>query len=221
MFNSKFISSKLTLVSTVAIMTVSLLNIQTAYGYITPGGDSHAVTPIVPRPGSQVRPSPTPIPRPGNPVRPIPRPTPRPMPRPIPVPGPIYPGPVYPGPVYPGPIYPSPGYPPPVNYTQYKTAYVNRWVYSENFYVDSLIGYSYSNYRIRNIRVDVAGGSAATVSLFVNGQLIDSKYTSGYDVYLYPGYHGYDFGYDRSPLRITVNGAVYIYKIVFELERRY
>lgn len=214
MFNTKIISSKLMLASTVAIMTVSLLNVQTAYGYVVPGGDSYKITPVVPRPGSQVRPSPTPIPRPGTP-RPIPpRPTPYPAPYPVPYPTP------YPGPVYPGPIYPNPGYPPPVNYTQYRTAYVNRWVYNENFYVDNLIGYGYSNYRIKNIRVDVSGDSAATVSLIVNGQLVDSKYTSGSDVYLYPGYYGND-GYNSSSLRVMVNGAAYVYNIVFELERRY
>jgi|GEM_PF-2964196 len=223
MFNTKAISSKLTLVSTVAIMTVSLLNVQTAYGYVVPGGDSNVVTAVTPRPGSPtpVRPTPTPrpIPRPGPIVvpaptpRPIPRPTPRPTPRPIPIP---YPGPVYPGPVYPGPIYPSPGYPPPVNYTQYKTSYVNRWVYNENFYVDQLLGYGYGNYRLRNIRVDVSGDSSATVSLLVNGHLIETRYTSGQDVYLYPGYYG-----DYSSLRISVAGAAYIYNIVFELERRY
>jgi len=199
MFNTQAISSKLTLVSTVAIVAVSLLNVQTAFGYIVPGGNSYAVTPVVPRPGSP------------TPVRPTP--TPRPRPRPMPIP---YPGPVYPGPVYPGPIYPSPGYPPPVNYTQYKTAYVNRWVYNENFYVDQLLGYGYGGYRLKNIRVDVSGDSAATVSLLVNGQLIETRYTSGQDVYLYPGYYG-----DYSSLRISVSGAAYIHNILFELERRY
>ncbi|OYZ11934.1 MAG: hypothetical protein B7Y39_19185 [Bdellovibrio sp. 28-41-41] len=219
MFNNKSISSKLTLVSTVAIMTVSLLNVQTAYGYVVPGGDSNKVTAVVPRPGNPQpirptpeprpipRPSPTPVPSPRP--QPDPRPYPRPTPRPYPVP--------YPTPGYPYP-YPYPGYPPPVNYTQYKTSYINRWVYSENFYVDSLLGYGYSGYRLKTIRVDVSGDSAATVSLLINGQLIDMKYTSGSDVYLYPNSYGY---YDTSSLRISVNGAAYIYNIVFELERRY
>tara|TARA_B110001454_G_scaffold106457_1_gene100205 strand:+ start:45546 stop:46244 length:699 start_codon:yes stop_codon:yes gene_type:complete len=231
MFNTKTVTTKLTLVSTVAIMTVSLLNVQTAYGYVVPGGDSNKATAVVPRPGNPqpVRPTPTPTPRPiprptPTPVpsprpqpdpRPIPRPTPRPTPRPIPIPIPVpYPGPVYPSPGYPS--YPTPGYP---NYTQYKTSYVNRWVYNENFYVNSLLGYRYSGYRLKNIRVDVSGDSAATVTLIANGQLLDAKYTSGSDVYLYPGSYGYYVGYNSSDLRISVSGAAYIYNIVFELER--
>jgi hypothetical protein len=232
MIKNKSIKTKLNLVSIATMMAVSLLNVQTAFGYITPGGDSNRRTPVIPRPGNpgnEVRPTPTPrptypgpsYPRP-EPVRPspTPRPTPRPVPSPRPIPGPVYPGPVYPGPVYPGPIYPIPPvYPvPPINYTQYKTGYVNRWVFNETFYANQLIGYNYgySGYRLRGIRVDVSGDSNATISLVVNGRLIDSRYTSGQDVYLYPTYLT-----DLSSVGVSIVGAAYVYNMVFELERYY
>ena len=214
----KNLSKKLQLASTLAILSVSLVNVQTAYGYITPGGDSNRVTPAIPRYSS-----PRPIPRPGNPPRLEPvRPNPRPYPRPIPIPypGPVYPGPVYPVPGYP-PVYPYPGYPPPINNTQYKTTYLNRWVYNESFYVRELLNYNYVGYRLKSLRVDISGNSGASVSLVVNGQVVDSKYTNGNDVYLYPGYYNDDLNSEVSSISVYVNGSVYIYNMVFELERRY
>lgn len=214
----KKLTTKLQFLTAAAMLSVSLLNVQTAYGYITPGGDSNRVTPVIPRHPTR------PIPRPGNLPRPEPiRPTPRPSPRPIPIP---YPGPVYPGPVYPGPIYPYPGYPPVYpqpNYSQYKTVNISRWVYNESFYVSELLSYryNYAGYRLKSVRVDVGGNSSASVALVVDGQVVNAKYTSGADVYLYPSYYSDDLNSEIDSLAVHVNGSAYIYNIVFELERRY
>lgn len=199
-------SAKLKLVATSAMLLVSLLNIQTAYGYITPEGDSFRVTPRVPREYA-----PRPIPRPG---------TPRPeYPRPIPIP---YPGPNYPGPIY--PIYPIPPMPP-VSYTEYKTAHINRWVDNETLYVGQLLNfnynYRYNGYRLKSVRVDISGDSSASLNLVVNGQVVDSRYSHGQDIYLYPAYYSDDLNSEVRSIAIHVNGFAYIYNIVFELERRY
>lgn len=209
---------KLQLVATAIMLSISLLNVQTAFGYITPGGDSYRVTPVVPRPPA-VRPTPRPgTPRP-EPIRPTPRPTPRPIP--IPYPDPVYPGPIYPSPIYP-PVYPTPVYPPSY-YTQTKTMTLNRWVYSETFYVRQLVdfSYEYAGYRLKSVRVDVAGNSYANINLVVNGRVTDSRYTNGGDVYLYPNYYNDDLNSEISSLAVQVNGSAFIYKIVFELQRRY
>lgn len=136
MFTLKPRSKKLLVTTMSAMMSVSFINIQTAYGYVTPGGNSNADTPTVtvnqvrpalqptPRPGTPNTPSrpPAVTPRPPGPVTPTPQPQPTPRPQPLPTPRPQptptprptprpTPGPVYPGPVYPTPGYPSPGYP--------------------------------------------------------------------------------------------------------------
>lgn len=235
MFNTKKLSTKLTLLSTVAMMTVSFANVQTAYGLVTPSG-SVTVAAITPRPGNNeyrptptprppgpVRPTPAPTPRP-EPVRPspvprptpIPRPEPRPTPRPIPNPYPSYPNP-YPN--YPYPSYPYPNYPtPPINYSITRTAPVQRYVFNETFYASNLIGYSssYYGYRVRSVRVDVSGDSNAQVMLMVNGALVDSRYTSGADVYFYPSSY---YGSSLSDISIRVLGSSFVHSITFELSR--
>lgn len=215
MIIKKMLSSKLQLLAITAMLSVSLINVQTAYGYATPGGNSNRVTPVIPRPGT-LRPGPI-IPRPGYPRPEYPRPG---YPGPV-VPGPIYPPippyypPTYPGPIYPGPIYPAP------NYTEYKTAYVNRYVYNETMYASQLMGYNYSGYRLKSVHINISGSTSASVSLVVNGQVVDSKYSSGQDIYLYPGYYADDLGSEIGSLGIHINGSAYIYSMVFELERRY
>ncbi len=238
MISVKTLVSKLHLITLAAMLSVSLLNVQTAYGYITPGGDSNRVTPVfsrypspVPRPGSgPIRPTPTP--RPGNPYPmpqpnyphphpyPVPQPTyprPRPYPAPYPVPYPV----PYPGPYYP-PTYPVPGYPRP-GYLEHKTVTINRMVYGETFYVNQLLNtnYNYRGYRLKNVHVDVAGNSEASINLIINGRVIDSQYTNGQDVYLYPSSYDDDLNIEVGSLAVQVSGAAYIYSLVFELERTY
>lgn len=238
MFNIKMFSKKLTFVSTVAMMTVSFANVETAFGLmasdqsitvaaVTPRPGNNEVRPTpTPRPPGPVRPTPTPTPRP-EPVRPspiprpeprpvpqpVPRPTPRPTPRPIPNPYPNYP---YPGPVYPGPIYPTP----PINYNITRTAPIQRYVFNETFYASSLIGYgsSYYGYRVRTVRVDVSGDSNAQVLLMINGAVVDSRYTSGTDVYFYPSSY---YGSNLSDISIRVLGSSFVHSITFEMSRYY